>query len=107
MARPPHPVEVRRDGDARVVRIAWSDGHDGVLPFAHLRGWCPCAACQGHSGAKRFIPGGNDDLQRITTVGRYALGFVWGDGHEPGIYAYPYLRSLCQCAACAAATSGR
>ena len=102
MGRPPQPVEVRRDADARVVHISWSDGHASVYPFAHLRGWCPCASCQGHSGDKRFIEGGNADLQRIAPVGRYALSFLWGDGHETGIYAYPYLRALCQCAQCRA-----
>jgi DUF971 family protein len=103
MARSPQPVEVRRDVERRTVHITWSDGHASEYPFAHLRGWCPCAACQGHSGDKRFVAGGNDDLQRIAPVGRYALSFVWGDGHETGIYAYPYLRQLCQCAGCAAA----
>jgi DUF971 family protein len=101
MARTPYPLEVRRDPEQRVVRISWSDGHEGESAFAHLRGWCPCATCQGHSGQKRYVGGNNDDLERIATVGRYALSFVWGDGHETGIYSYPYLRELCQCAQCA------
>lgn len=100
------PIEVRRDVERRTVHISWSDGHEGIYAFAHLRGWCPCAACQGHSGDKRYIAGGNDDLQRIAPVGRYALTFVWGDGHETGIYAYPYLRQLCQCAQCAPVECG-
>lgn len=102
VTRPPHPLEVRRDAARRAVQITWSDGHESAYSFTHLRGWCPCAACQGHSGEKRFIAGGNDALERITTVGRYALTFVWADGHETGIYAYPYLRQLCQCAQCEA-----
>jgi DUF971 family protein len=106
MARAPQPVEVRREVGRRSVHITWSDGHESDYPFAHLRGWCPCAACQGHSGDKRYVSGGNDDLQRIASVGRYALTFVWGDGHETGIYAYPYLRQLCRCAQCAAVECG-
>jgi len=101
MERPPHPLEVRRDPERRRVHVSWSDGHQSEYPFAHLRGWCPCAACQGHSGDTSFITGGNADLQRIAPVGRYALTFVWADGHETGIYTYPYLRRLCPCGACA------
>jgi ATP-binding protein involved in chromosome partitioning len=30
----------------------------------------------------------------IHYVGRYALQFVWSDGHSTGIYTFPYLREL-------------
>jgi DUF971 family protein len=102
MTRQPYPVEVQRDAAAGLVRITWSDGHLGEYPFAYLRGWCPCAGCQGHGGEKRFVHG-NSDLQAINPVGRYALSFVWGDGHETGIYSYAYLRELCPCTQCAGA----
>jgi DUF971 family protein len=97
MPRPPHPLEVRRLADERVVRITWSDAHVSDYPFAYLRGWCPCAGCQGHSGDKRYVQAPNTDLRTISQVGRYALNFVWGDGHETGIYSYDYLRQLCPC----------
>lgn len=97
MSRPPQPIEVRRDVAARQVHIDWSDGHRSDYPFAYLRGWCPCAGCQGHSGDKRYVHGGDNELQRIAPVGRYAFSFVWGDGHETGIYSYVYLRQLCPC----------
>ncbi len=98
--RPPQPLEVRRDAAAREVQIAWSDGHASAYAWTYLRGWCPCATCQGHSGDKRYIHAENTDLERIAAVGRYAFSFVWGDGHETGIYAYPYLRQLCPCDQC-------
>jgi len=97
MNRPPQPTEVRRDTAARTVHIDWSDGHHSEYPFAYLRGWCPCASCQGHSGDRRYVHAENTDLQRIAPVGRYAFTFVWGDGHETGIYSYVYLRELCPC----------
>ena len=99
-----HPVEIRRLADARVLRIEWSDGHVSEYPFAYLRGWCPCAGCQGHGGEKRFVHG-NGDLEKVGVVGRYALAPVWGDGHETGIYSYAYLRQLCPCAVCTATRS--
>ena len=34
-------------------------------------------------------------------VGRYAVGFKWGDGHASGIYTFDYLRKICPCSACA------
>ena len=101
MQRPPVPTEVRKLADARVVRVTWSDGHRSDYTWAYLRGWCPCAACQGHTSDRRYVEGGNDDLKTISVVGSYALGITWGDGHSTGIYSYRYLRDLCPCEACA------
>jgi len=82
------------------VRITWDDGHLSEYPFAYLRGWCPCAGCQGHGNEPRHVPASNSDLIRVGVVGNYALGLAWGDGHDTGIYSYRYLRQRCPCAAC-------
>jgi DUF971 family protein len=94
------PIEVRRILEEKVVRITWDDGHVSEYPFAYLRGWCPCAGCQGHGNAPRYIRAPNSDLMRIGVVGKYALSFTWGDGHDTGIYSYRYLRRLCACSTC-------
>jgi DUF971 family protein len=99
-ARAPHPVEVERKADQRTVRIQWSDGHVGEYPFAYLRGWCPCAACQGHGGERHYVHAADTELKSISVVGNYALNLHWGDGHESGIYSYRYLRDLCPCEEC-------
>ncbi len=95
-----YPVEVRRKSEERLVHVTWSDDHDGEYPFAYLRGWCPCAGCQGHGGEKRYIHAANTELDKVSVVGNYALQLHWGDGHETGIYTYAYLRSLCPCESC-------
>jgi DUF971 family protein len=33
-------------------------------------------------------------LKEARIVGGYALQPVWGDGHDTGLYAYPFLRKL-------------
>jgi DUF971 family protein len=105
-----HPLRVKAPRNARTVEIAWADGHGGIYPHEILRGYCPCAGCQGHSGTIRFVPGGelearfkpggDLELRSIEQVGNYALRFEWGDGHGTGIYTFKYLRSLCQCEEC-------
>jgi DUF971 family protein len=82
------------------MHIEWSDGHRAVYPHEVLRGYCPCADCQGHSGTIKFRPGGDLEVREITTVGNYAINVVWGDRHGSGIYNYEYLRMLCHCAEC-------
>jgi DUF971 family protein len=105
-----HPTKVKAPRNARVLEISWADGHRGIYPHDILRGYCPCASCQGHSGTIRFVPGGelearfkpggDLELRELEQVGNYALRFDWGDGHNTGIYTFRYLRSLCQCEVC-------
>jgi DUF971 family protein len=42
-------------------------------------------------------------VERLSEVGRYALGVVWGDRHD-SILPYRALRQACPCDACAAAS---
>jgi DUF971 family protein len=83
------------------MEIDFADGHRGVYPHEILRGYCPCAVCQGHQGAIRFVAGGNLELQEIAEVGDYALRMTWADGHATGIYTFAFLRELCSCSECA------
>lgn len=96
------PVAVRSPRGARTTEIDWADGHRGVYPHAILRGYCPCAGCQGHSGDVRFVETTDDqrELEDIEPVGGYALSLKWFDGHTSGIYSFKLLRALCQCDAC-------
>jgi DUF971 family protein len=96
-------TEVRRKPDQRRVRITWADGHFGEYDYAYLRGWCPCAVCQGHGGERHFVQTRDPLLASINTVGNYALSFAWADGHDAGIYSYRYLREICPCPECSAA----
>ncbi|MBI5513617.1 MAG: DUF971 domain-containing protein [Deltaproteobacteria bacterium] len=89
------------------LTVTWADGAETAIPNALLRGYCPCAGCQGHSGDIRWIPGGNAALDTIEEVGSYALSFTFGDGHGSGIYTFRYLRSLGELSAALAADPSR
>ncbi len=94
---------VRSPRGARVTEIDWGDSHTSRYPHDILRGYCPCAGCQGHSGTIAFIAheeGIALEIEDIQTVGNYALSLKWFDGHESGLYSYKYLRALCQCSEC-------
>lgn len=97
-------TEARRLPDGRHLRLTWSDGHAADYEYDYLRGWCPCAACQGHSALKiRFHPPAQPVRpESIKPVGNYAISFLWSDGHGTGIYRYDLLRQICPCGRCAA-----
>jgi ATP-binding protein involved in chromosome partitioning len=90
----PEPSTVAVDEKSRTVRIGWSDGQATVYSFRGLRGWCPCAQCQGHSSRTIFIENDDARLTGHEGVGRYALRFLWADGHSTGMYSYDWLREI-------------
>lgn len=100
------PTEINHVKSRGLVRVTWDDGHVGEYSEEYLRGYCPCALCQGHGGERRFISVPGARLQEIRAVGNYAIEFRWQDGHSTGIYSYDYLRSLCPCATCRGSDPG-
>ena len=96
------PTEINHIKARGVVRITWDDGHVGEYGETYLRGYCPCALCQGHGTQRRFIEVPDAKLTGMAGVGNYAIEFHWQDGHSTGIYTFDYLRSLCPCSSCQA-----
>lgn len=90
------PVEVRAPRGARMLEIEWDDGVVSHLPHALLRGFCPCAGCQGHHGPVRWNAPNDShlELKDLGEEGQYALRLTWGDGHASGIYTFEFLREL-------------
>jgi len=100
-------TEVRRLPEEGRLRLTWSDGHTGELPYGYLRGWCPCAGCQGHALVLRHRPPAGEVVpETIRPVGNYAISIAWSDRHATGIYRYDYLRRLCPCEACGGPVEG-
>lgn len=91
----PQKIELR---SRRELDISWSDGRTTTLRTHDLRVNCPCAECVDEvTGARRLDPASvSADVwpQEIRPVGRYALNFVWSDGHSSGIYTFERLREL-------------
>ena len=107
--RLPHdvtPTSYLLDEDNRKLYVSWSDGHESVHDYEHLRRACPCAWCAGEGGQKGSVDAATVFTPHQTTmyelqmVGRYGLTPVWGDGHRTGIYTYERMRALCECDEC-------
>lgn len=97
-------TEARQIQDERRVRLTFSDGHSAEFDDAYLRGYCPCATCQGHESLRieYHPPERSVRVTSIQPVGNYAVSFAFTDGHATGIYRFDFLREICPCAECAA-----
>ena len=113
LAEDPKSVKVNKTSGTG-MEIEWKDGHRGSYTFAFLRDACPCALCNDERAKDGRHPG--DPLQsaagqlpmfkpaprpdEVKPVGKYAIQFVWNDGHQHGIYTWSYLRQICPCPEC-------
>ncbi len=84
--------------DDNTLALEWDDGHKSTYSLRLLRGSCRCASCVDEiTGARLVFPEhipANIRALEARAVGRYALQFIWSDGHESGIYTFEYLRAL-------------
>ncbi len=91
------PTQIIEESD-REVSIKWSDDAETIYNAAQLRRACPCAGCVNEWTGEKIIrdESVSDDLtfSRFTIVGRYALNFIFSDGHDTGIFSYKFLRDL-------------
>lgn len=94
----PHPTEIRFDEEEKRLTIAFSDGEEHEYRTALLRGYCPCAHCQGHGSLPhKWNPIHHESeivISDISQVGNYAICIAWEDGHNTGVYSFEMLRKI-------------
>jgi ATP-binding protein involved in chromosome partitioning len=89
------PIGLRRR-DGRTLSVLWEDGQRHDFDVRDLRLLCLCALCvEEMSGRKLLDPKSvrSDVSPRvISSIGNYAIGIHWNDGHSSGIYSFDHLR---------------
>jgi DUF971 family protein len=90
------PTEIRVSKDRQSLTVAFNDGAAFALSAEILRVLSPSAEVQGHGpGQKLTVPGKrNVAIVSVQPTGNYAVRIGFDDGHDTGIYTWPYLRKL-------------
>lgn len=92
----PRPIDIEHDRGRRQLTITWESGPRSVYPLGYLRGWCPCAECQGHGNTTTFLGQREVEATSIAEVGAYAITIAFSDGHDGGIYSWDWLHRLAE-----------
>lgn len=92
------PVQVKVVSKEKLF-IKWDDRTESEIELEKLRKFCPCATCltEREMQSKSYIPILTENqvkISNIKEVGSYAIGIAWKDGHNTGIYEFPFLKNL-------------
>lgn len=94
MSCEPWPSALTLDPQLGELELVW-DQRRAVLSGAELRAACRCSGCEAarRRGAALDAADGVR-LAAINLIGSSGVQCVFSDGHERGIYPWPYLYSL-------------
>jgi DUF971 family protein len=93
----PIPSSIELHRQSKTLDLRYADGSAFTLPCEYLRVYSPSAEVRGHGQGQETLQIGkiNVTITDIKSVGNYALQFTYSDGHDTGIYSWPYLHELC------------
>ena len=92
----PFPTDIKLRTVSRVLEVSFDDGSHFELPFEYLRVFSPSAEVKGHGGGEGILQTAkeNVELTAVEPTGNYALRLVFDDGHNTGLYSWPFLYEL-------------
>jgi len=96
-----YPTQIKKTQDGKLI-VNWNDNRIDEITLTKLRDMCPCADCKGESVIlNNYIPikspfkaAGFYEINKIESVGNYAIQIHWKDGHNSGIYSWDVLRQI-------------
>jgi DUF971 family protein len=90
------PTEIKLHARSRVLEIAFDDGARFRLPAEYLRVYSPSAEVRGHTPSQARLQLGKEavGIAKLDLVGAYALKISFDDGHDSGLFDWPYLYRL-------------
>jgi DUF971 family protein len=92
----PWPTDLSFDRTRKVLNVAFDDGAAFEIPFELLRVESPSAEVQGHSPSQKQLVRDKAEVnvRSAEPVGRYAVRIAFDDGHDSGLFTWPYLHKL-------------
>ncbi|CAB3796401.1 gamma-butyrobetaine hydroxylase-like domain-containing protein [Pararobbsia alpina] len=88
------PERIELDAAARLLSVHWPGGVRQSLPHAVLRMCCPCSTCRRIRLRGDTVDAGADiSIVGIAPMG-YGVQLIFSDGHDRGIFPWPYLEQL-------------
>lgn len=89
------PEEIRLQNGRAALTLVYGGEHKS-LPAEFLRVYSPSAEVRGHAPGQEVLQTGKAGvtIMGLEPVGQYALKITFSDGHDSGLYDWPYLYKM-------------
>lgn len=92
----PQVSQLNYHRQSRMLDVTFSDGTVAGFSAEFLRVFSPSAEVRGHGKPKLVSNKKQVGISKLQPIGHYAVKLVFDDGHDSGIYSWPYLHQLAQ-----------
>jgi len=92
----PIPTEINLHQKSRILEVTFDTGEHFELTCEYLRVYSPSAEVRGHSPDQEVLQVGKAEvnIDKIESVGTYAIQLFFDDNHDSGIYSWDWLYYL-------------
>jgi len=92
----PWPVELRLGDAGGLLRVVFDTGETLEFAAEYLRVESPSAEVKGHGPGQEQLVWGKRKvkIKALEPIGTYAVRIVFDDGHNTGLFTWPYLLKL-------------
>jgi DUF971 family protein len=91
---PPKNITFKK-GELEVI-VTWKNGSSSSISASDLRRYCACSECRARKVVGFNLINESTELEHVSLMGGQALQAKFSDGHERGIYPWPYLYAISQ-----------
>ena len=100
-----NPTEIRLDRSRTQLSVVWETGATSSYPASLLREKARDAGSVRTTINDWAVPADSDlQITRVEPIGNYAVRLAFSDGHDRGIFPWPYLAEIAEMRSGAAAT---
>lgn len=91
------PTDIKLHKQSATLELVYGGGESHSLSAEFLRVHSPSAEVRGHGKGQEVLQTGKRQVKLLNAeaVGNYAIKLSFDDGHDTGIYSWPYLHELC------------
>ncbi len=76
--------------------VTWKNGSSSCISGSELRRYCSCSEGRARKVVGISLINESTELEHVSLMGGQALQAKFSDGHERGIYPWPYLYAISQ-----------